>query len=282
MEKSTVNKSYQIESQMVKYPGTESDVVAYISRPKTNEKRPAVIVIHEIFGLNDQIKRVADRYAAMGYVAFAPHLFSSLPGINELLSAENISLTWQFMQTMPMERRIDMNLVNVELAKKPADKREIIQKVMSILFSGQLPKDKLTQELVKAVDYLNKQNYIVTGKIGSVGFCFGGGMSIDLACHAKLAGSIVFYGQNPEPIDLAHRIECPVLGLYGGEDTRINSKLNELVTVMTADKKDFEMKIYPGAPHAFFNETNKVGYREEAAKDAWDRCLRFFQRTLFS
>ena len=267
-------------SSMITYPGTETPVRAYQSKPNTNEKRPAVIVIHEIFGLNDQIKGVADRYAAAGYIAFAPHLFSSITSLDELLSPENIALTWKFMQTMPMDRRLDMDRVQAELAKQPEDKREIIQKIMETLFSGQLPRDKLTQELVKAVEFLNKQDYVVNGKVGSVGFCFGGGMSINLACHTKLAGTIVFYGQNPEPNDLAKKIECPVLGIYGGEDTRINSKLNELVTVMTAEKKDFEMKIYPGCPHAFFNETNKVGYRPEAAKDAWERTQRFFERTL--
>ena len=274
------SNSFEFDSQMITFPGTETDVTAYLARPKTSEKRPAVIVIHEIFGLNDQIKRVADRFAAQGYVVFAPHLYSSLASLNNLLSPENISLTWQFMQTMPMDRRIDMELAQIELAKQPEDKRQIIQQVMGTMFTGKIPRDKLTDELVKAVEFLNKQDYIVTGKIGSVGFCFGGGMSINLACHAKIAGSIVFYGQNPEPIDLANNIECPVLGIYGGEDTRINSKLNELVTVMTSGKKDFEMKIYPGAPHAFFNETNKAGYREDAAKDAWDRSLRFFKRTL--
>ena len=145
-------------SSMITYPGTETPVRAYQSKPNTNEKRPAVIVIHEIFGLNDQIKGVADRYAAAGYIAFAPHLFSSITSLDELLSPENIALTWKFMQTMPMDRRLDMDRVQAELAKQPEDKREIIQKIMETLFSGQLPRDKLTQELVKAVEFLNKQD----------------------------------------------------------------------------------------------------------------------------
>ena len=269
----------EYSSSMIKIPGTETDIDAYLVRPKTNEKKPAIIVIHEIFGLNDQIKGVANRFAAEGYVVVAPHIYSAVPSLNSILNPVNIGLAMQFMQTMPQEKRLDMNAVQMELVKQPEDKRSIIGKIMGTMFGGQMPREQLTKELVKVVEYLNKQDYVVP-KIGSIGFCFGGGMSINLACYAKLAGSVVFYGQNPDPIDLVHKIECPVLGLYGGEDTRINSKLNELVTVMTADKKDFEMKIYPGAPHAFFNETNKVGYRETAAKDAWDRSLRFFKRTL--
>ena len=111
----------ELTSSMIKYPGTETDVTAYLSRPKTDEKRPAVIVIHEIFGLNDQIKGVADRFAKEGYVVLAPHLYSSIASLNDLLSSENISLTWKFMQTMPMDKRIDMELAQIELAKQPED-----------------------------------------------------------------------------------------------------------------------------------------------------------------
>ena len=137
-----------------------------------------------------------------------------------------------------------------------------------------------TGELLSAVDFLNEQSYVRRGKIGSVGFCFGGGMSINLACHANLSACVVFYGQNPNPIELVKNIPCPVLGLYGAEDMRINSDLDKLVKAVGEYKIDFEMRIYPGAGHAFFNDTNKMTYREAAAQDAWERMLRFYQRTL--
>jgi len=133
------------------------------------------------------------------------------------------------------------------------------------LFGG-LPKDRLTQDLVNAVDYLNSQSFVRHGKIDSVGFCFGGGLSINLACNAQTAACVIFYGENPSPIELVEKIKCPVLGIYGGEDERINATLDRLVAVMTRYKKDFEMRVYPGAPHAFFNDTNPTTYREQAAK----------------
>ena len=70
------------------------------------------------------------------------------------------------------------------------------------------------------------------------------------------------------------------MGLYGAEDVRINADLDKLVKAMTEYKKDFEMRIYPGAAHDFFNDTNATAYREAAARDAWDRVLRFCRRTL--
>ena len=85
--------------------------------------------------------------------------------------------------------------------------------------------------------------------------------------------------KNPNPIELVENIAGPVLGNYGAEDMRINAHLDELVKAMVTYKKDFEMRIYPNAAHAFFNDTIPM-YNEAAAKDAWERVLRFFKRTL--
>jgi carboxymethylenebutenolidase len=172
----------------------------------------------------------------------------------------------------------DMSYVQQELSKQTDEKRAVLQTTMQALFVD-LPKDRLTQDLVKAVGYLNSQDFVRRGRVGCVGFCFGGGMSINLACRADVAGCVVFYGENPSPISLVENIKGPVLGLYGGDDERINATLDQLVKAMTQYKKDFEMRIYPGAPHAFFNDTSPT-YREQAAKEAWERVLRFYGRTL--
>jgi len=105
-------------------------------------------------------------------------------------------------------------------------------------------------------------------------------MSFRLACSGTTQACVVFYGQNPDPIDQIAGIRCPVLGNYGAEDSGLNSTLDQLVGAMVRHKKDFEMKIYPGAPHAFFNETNTYMYRREAAEDAWARSLRFLNSAL--
>lgn len=264
-------------STMMTYDGEAGPVQTYLARPRIEEPRPAVIVIHEILGLTDHIKSVADRFAEEGYVAFAPNLFSR-PGLAEVLTPSNIGEAMQFMMTIPRDKWSDQAYIQQAGSQLPQEKRETLQRVRSVMFGG-IPKDRLTQDLVKAVDYLNAQSFVQAGKIASVGFCFGGGMSINLACHARLAASVIFYGENPNPIELVENISCPVLGNYGAEDMRINMHLDALVKAMVTYKKDFEMRIYPNAAHAFFNDTTPM-YNEVAARDAWDRVLRFYKRTL--
>ena len=266
-----------IKSVMLKFQGIAGEVEAYVSKPDLKGPHPSLIVIHEIFGLNDHIKDVTDRFARHGYVAFAPDLFSGDEHLRSILTPQNVKASLKFMQTIPVDKMRDLSYVQQEVMKQ--QNKESLQKTIQMLFGG-LPKERFTQDLSKAVEYLNSQDFVQKEKVGSVGFCFGGGMSLSLACHAPLAACVVFYGENPSPIELVQNIQCPVLGIYGGEDVRINSNLYRLVKAMTEYKKDFEMKIYSGAAHAFFNDTSKATYRETSAKDAWDRTLRFLKKSL--
>ena len=269
----------KIVSEIMSYQGETGKIDAYVARPDSSESCPAVVVIHEIYGLVEHTKDVANRFARQGYVALAPHLFSGDPELRSTLTIQNIGMALQFIMSLPPEKVRDQAYIQQELSKQNGDNKEVLQRTSRLLFGG-MPKDSLTQDLVKAVEYLSSQNYVRAGKIGSVGFCFGGGMSINLACHAPTAACIIFYGENPSPIDLIQNVKGPVLGIYGGEDQRINSNLDQLVKAMAQYKKDFEMRIYPGASHAFFNDTEKRRYNEAASIDAWDRVLRFYERTL--
>ncbi len=267
-----------IISDTIEYPGEASRIPAYLARPDTEEARPAVIVIHEIFGLNEHIRDVANRFAGQGYVALAPHLYAR-PELAEVFTPDGLRATMEFMAALDPKRRSDTAYVQQELSKLPEPKRTAVQRAFATMFGG-MPKDRLAQDLTKAVDYLNAQSFVRAGKVGSVGFCFGGGMSLSLACHARLAACVVFYGENPAPIELVDNIACPVLGLYGAEDLRINQHLDRLVKAMVDYRRDFEMRIYPGAGHAFFNDTNPPTYRDAAAREAWERVLSFYRRTL--
>ncbi len=269
-----------MKSEMIHYDGATGRIEAYLSRPDTSEQRPAVIVIHEIFGLVDHTKDVANRFVSQGYVTLAPHLFSGDENLRSILTPQNIGMTMKFMYSLPTDKMRDPGYMQQEIAKQDEERKTILQKTASLLFFGGLPKEKLVQDLAKAVDYLNSQSFVKKGQIGCVGFCFGGGMSINLACRAEVAASVIFYGENPSPIELVNNIKGSVLGIYGGDDVRINANLDQLVKAMAQYKKDFEMRIYPGAPHAFFNDTNKATFREQSAKDAWERVLRFYKRTL--
>lgn len=260
------------------FPGDTGPVRAYLSRPPQVGPLPAVIVIHEIFGLNSHIQAVADRFASQGYVALAPDLYSR-PALAPVLTPANIEEAMNFRASLTPAQQADPAAARQALELLPAERQAVLQKTMACLFGG-MPRPSLVRDLVGAVDYLNAQPFVRSGSVGSVGFCFGGGMSIALACQAPLAACVVFYGENPDPIELVEHIPCPILGLYGADDLRINRSLDRLVHAMVEYRKDFEMRIYPGAAHAFFNDTRPQVYRPAPAAEAWERVLRFYNRTL--
>ncbi len=263
---------------MLTYMGDTALLQAYLSRPSEAGPHPAVIVIHEIYGLDPHIQNVADRLAAQGYVALAPSLFSR-PGLAGVITPEVVNTFFRIRASLPPGQQLDQATLEQEISKLQPEQGQALRQAAPLL-SGGWPRESFTRDLARAVDYLKSLPYVIPEKIASVGFCFGGSRSFDLACHAPLAACVVFYGDNPSPIDQVANIPCPVLGLYGAEDLRINSHLNEMVQKMAEYKKDFEMRIYPGAGHAFFNDTRPQVYREHAAREAWERVLRFYQRTL--
>ena len=116
-----------------------------------------------------------------------------------------------------------------------------------------------------------------------IGFCWGGGKALMFTTRSKdLAASVVYYGENPEPLDQVKNINAPVLGHYGGDDPRITSAVPQLEEAMKQFGKSFDYKIYPGAPHSFNSDDNPRSYREEAAKEAWAKTLDFFKKYLQS
>jgi len=146
---------------------------------------------------------------------------------------------------------------------------------------GELSEERIMNDLKGGFHYLQTLQDVHPKKIGSIGFCMGGGLSLLLACRNKdLGGAVVFYGRNPSPIDLVKDINCPILGNYAGADMAITeSDINLLKQTLEKYGKVFDIKIYPGAPHAFFNDTRE-SYRPEAAEDTWKRTLAFFNRYL--
>lgn len=262
-------------SEMVEYEGPSGTIPAYLAKPSGTGPWPAVIVIHEIFGLVDHTKDVANRFAEEGYLALTPNLFGS-PQLATILTQDKIRKAMQLMYRLP---RRDPELAKQEIAKLPEPDRSQIAGTVQMLLGG-LPRDRLIQDLVAAVGYLRARPLVRRDRIGCVGFCFGGGLSISLACAADIAACVIFYGENPTPIEKLENVNGAVLALYGAEDTRINAGLGSLAKAMAEYKKDFEMRVYPGAGHAFFNDTNPTTFRRESAADAWDRVLRFYRRTL--
>ena len=227
-----------VTSLTVEFPGgnPQKNTVGFLASPKQAGRYPAVIVIHEIWGLVDHIKDIVNRLVREGYVALAVDLF---------------------------DRKI---ISNIE------EGRELRQK---------LTEKKIFGDLDGAFNYLKTLEYVRPDNIGSIGFCMGGGLSLLLACrNEELAAVAVFYGRNPSPIDQVENIHCPILGNYAGADKGITeADINLLKQTLAKHRKEFEVKVYADAPHAFFNDTRET-YRPAAAKDAWERTLRFFNTHL--
>ncbi len=266
-----------VKSEDVRYAAGSDSIEAYLAYPDDAERHPGVVLIHEIFGLDDHIRSVADRLAAEGYVVLAPHLFSS-KALSGVLTRQNIAAAMKFMMSIPVEKQRDEGYRADALAKLDGRERDAVSSVNELLFVNR-PTDLLTEYLSYGVDYLKTRGN-VGGKIGSVGFCFGGGMSINLGCTGKIAACVIFYGENPRPIEKIKNVNGSIMGLYGGEDHRINSGLGELVKTMVEHHKSFTMRVFPGAHHAFFNNTRPQTYNKQAAEASWGMLLDFYRINL--
>lgn len=145
---------------------------------------------------------------------------------------------------------------------------------------GKVTQDSVVEDLSSAVAYVKKLQF-VNGRVGVVGYCWGGGQSLNFSTKCKeLSAGVVYYGRNPNPLDLVQNIPCPVLGNYGEDDPNIMPGVEPLKEALKKYGKSFDIKVYPGAKHAFNNNTNAERYHPEAAKDAWARTVNFFKKNL--
>ena len=145
---------------------------------------------------------------------------------------------------------------------------------------GALDMKDVVGDLNAGLTFLNSHKNVKKNKLASIGFCWGGARSFMLSTEPNnLRAAVVFYGTAPTEADLA-KVRCPVLGIYGETDERITSKVPEVEAAMKKLKKTYEPKIYKGAAHAFFNDTNPERYNAAAAKEAWTLTLEFLKNNL--
>jgi carboxymethylenebutenolidase len=249
--------------------------LAFADKTKYPGRRPAVIVIHEIFGPDAHIRDVCRRFAELGYVAAAPDLFTG--ELHSVLTPANVALAMQAFAQAPPDLRRDPSKMAAFAASQPPERRPILEAFGKI---GQPPvQAQFARDLHTVAKYVRGLPEVDPHKVASVGFCFGGAMSARLATvDPELRSAVVFYGQNP-PAEDVPRIRARMLGLYGGEDPGITQTVPAFAEAMKAAGKQFEYQVYPGARHAFFNDTRPT-YHRESAVDAWDRVMRFLSETL--
>jgi len=144
---------------------------------------------------------------------------------------------------------------------------------------GKLDGQQTVQNLVSAITFLEKHAN-GNGKVGAVGFCWGGGMVGDLAVNAPdLDAGVVYYGRQPKATDV-EKIKAPLLLQYAGQDTRINEGIPAFEDALKKANKPYTVYIYEGAQHAFNNDTSEARYNKSAAEQAWSRTIAFFKEHL--
>lgn len=207
-------------------------VVVY---PQSQQKAPAMVVIHEIFGMTDWVENVADEFAEAGFLAIAPDLLSGM--------APNGGRT----------KDIPAGEVGGVIRK--------------------LPPDQITADLNAVADYC-KSLPACNGKVCVVGFSWGGSQAFRFATNRKdLAGAFVFYGGGPEASAIPN-IQAPVFGFYAGNDARINATIPQTQEAMKAAGKTYEVVTYEGAAHGFMRagaQPDATEANQKARAAAWAR-----------
>jgi carboxymethylenebutenolidase len=242
---------------------------------------PAVLVIQEAWGVDEHIEDVTVRFAKAGYVALTPDLFAENGERPAHFSRPRMQALKEFVDTLPPSAWGDPKTREEAIAKLPEPRRSQVAESFGALFPAALSRiDTFVPVLLEAADHLRSEHPLSRGsRVGSVGYCMGGALSARLACaDPKLGAAVIYYGTAAPP-DQIPRIACPVLGLYGALDARINAGLADFASEMEKRGKRFEHHVYEGASHAFFNDT-RPSYNAAASRDAFARTLEFFRQAL--
>lgn len=211
-------------------------LAGYLARPEDGEPEGGILVIHEWWGLNDNIRAMTRRLAGEGYLALAVDLYAG------------------------------------EVASDREGAMRLVQGVMADAAAAQ-------ENLRRAVTYLEEQGI---EDIGVIGWCFGGGWSLNttLLVPEKIDATIIYYGRLTTDEAQLARIQSPVIGFFGAADQSIPvAGVREFEETLADLEKSVEVHVYEGAGHAFANPSGGR-YDAEAARDAWEKTVRFLRQTL--
>jgi carboxymethylenebutenolidase len=227
--------------EWVDVPIGDAKVHTWVVYPERKEKAPVVIVIHEIYGMTDWVRAVADQLAADGFIAVAPDLLSGKGpggGGTEAFKADD-----------------------VKGAIQKLDKNEVVSRLNAV-------RDH-------ALAYPS-----ASGKSASIGFCWGGAASFNYAANQpKLNAAVVYYGTAPQKESL-EKIECPVLGLYAQDDARVTATLEATTQTMAELKKSYTPHVYDGAGHGFLRQQTGRDANLKASQKAWPETIQFLKKHL--
>jgi carboxymethylenebutenolidase len=227
----------------VKVAGSATPIRTWVVYPERKDKAGVVIVIHEVFGLTDWIRGVADQLAREGFIAVAPDLISGLgPGGGGTESAPTRDDAVKLVRALTPEeatRRLDA-----------------------------------VRQYALALPAAN-------GRSATIGFCWGGARSFAYAStQPALNAAVVYYGTSPDAAALA-TVAAPVQGHYGGDDARVNATIPPAEAEMKRLGKTYEPHVYDGAGHGFLRaQTGREGANYKATQGAWPRTIAFLRASL--
>ncbi|HEY1249949.1 MAG TPA: dienelactone hydrolase family protein [Thermoanaerobaculia bacterium] len=221
----------------VSYPSGSETVTGYLATPEGSGKKPAILVIHEWWGLNDWVKGKADAFAKQGYVALALDLYRGKV-------ATDADTAHQLMRGVPEDRAV--------------------------------------RDLKAAVAYLRTRPDVDAAKIASIGWCMGGGYSLDTAiAEPTLSGTVIYYGHLMTDPKTIASLNVPLLGNFGGKDQGIPpADVQAFADAAKKAGKSVDFKIYPDAGHAFASSKDPSVFRPADAKDADARTDAFLTKVL--
>lgn len=222
----------------------DRNLKCFVAYPEKKEKATIIIVVHEIFGLTDWVRSMADQFAERGYVAIAPDLLSGQgPGGGDTSSFASEDDVRKAITGLPQEQiTADLNAVTQYAVDLPA----------------------------------------TNGKIAVAGFCWGGTQAFKFAAEdARLKGSLVFYGKGPDSMNEIDRIKCPVYGFYGENDARVTSTLSKTKKQMKDALKSFDSVVYEDAGHGFMRAgeaPDALVANKKARDEAWTRVEQVLEK----
>ncbi len=228
--------------EWVKVESGGDTINAWVVYPERSDRAPVVLVIHELYGLTDWIRSVADQLAAEGYIAIAPDILTGKgPGGG---GTESVDRDGAVALVMALDRSAVVVRLNAVA--------------------------RYATSLPAAQD-----------KWASVGFCWGGSTSFAYAAaQPNLSAAVVYYGSSPSAEALA-RIQVPVLALYGGDDARVNKTIPAAQTEMKRLGKSYQPEIYDGAGHGFLRaQEARDGANMRASEQAWPETIGFLRKEL--
>jgi carboxymethylenebutenolidase len=237
-----------VETSEIRIPVRDGEIPGYQALPAGPGPFPIVLLAPEIFGVNQNMREIARRFAAEGYFAVAPDLFA---------------------------RQGDVS--------KMTDHSEIFAQVIS-----KVPDAQVMSDLDAAADYAAASKGDLA-RLTMTGFCWGGRAAWLYAAESgRLRAAVAWYGRlagntdalHPRnPLDVAANLNCPVLGLYGGQDRGIPIEtVEQMRAAIAGAQKNSEIHVYPEAGHGFFADY-RPSYNPNAAQDGWRRLVRWFSAT---